>query len=99
MPGVSRSDYYHSLIGTIEYLLMGIIEEAFRQNLRNWPMSYYGGYNAICLYMWHPSYSPFVPMSEYIKELCETGWRQDEADATTKRFEEERQQREALSNH
>lgn len=89
---MKHTDYFFTFTGQLEYMLMCALSEAFRQNLINWPSTYYGGYNAIQLYLTHASYSPFVMTTGYHRTPASCEWRQDWADQVAKQLREEREQ-------
>jgi hypothetical protein len=84
-----RSAYFHTLMGQFEYWMLVMMEEAFRRNMNNWPMTYFDGLNAIGLYLYHPTYSPFYELPWYAKEREFPDWRQDNADRVAKELKQE----------
>lgn len=80
-------------MGQLEFWLLTVLREEFARNLRNWPSTYYGGLNAIDLYLDHSAYSPFL-LSQYKTEQEFTGWRQDRADQVAAELEQEQHRRE-----
>lgn len=59
------SEYYQTWEGQVEYFLVKLFCEAFRRNLKEFPMNWSGAYNGMRLYLTHPYYSPFVDNPSY----------------------------------
>lgn len=89
----TRSPYWRTFAGQLEFWLLTVLREEFARNLHNWPLTYYGGLNAIDLYLDHSAYSPFL-LSSYSTKLEIPGWRQDHADQVAAKLEQEWHRRE-----
>lgn len=55
-----NTSYRDTWTGATEYWALSLFCQAVRLSLRRLPLYYFGAYNALSLYLEHPSYSPFV---------------------------------------
>lgn len=85
-----RSAYFNTPMGQFEYWLLTIMRTAFQRNLDKWPSTYYGGLNAIDLYLNHESYSPFLQQPECLTDIMVADWTQDTADYVAEQLRRQR---------
>ena len=83
-----NSEYYYTVWGQLEFSLINWLMLSYTNARTKLPISYYGAYNALALYVNHAAYSPFYCRPWYAEKILEADWNQKEADLIAREYKQ-----------